>query len=77
MAPYPGQNDGARRYSCERFAACRVWMVHEAEAVEDGLVVREESEGKYSYALCATRLPIRPWSNWLGCIGVLPIFLNL
>jgi hypothetical protein len=52
MAPYPGQNDGARRYSCERFAACRVWTVHEGEAVEDGRVVREESEGKYSYALC-------------------------
>ena len=37
---------------CERFAACRVWTVHEGEVVEDGLVVREESEGKYSYALC-------------------------
>jgi SRSO17 transposase len=28
---------------CERFAACRVWTVHEGEAVEDWLVVREES----------------------------------
>jgi hypothetical protein len=37
---------------CERFAACRVWTVHEGEAVEDWLVVREESEGTYSYALC-------------------------
>jgi hypothetical protein len=37
---------------CERFAACRVWTAPEGEAVEDGLVVREESEGTYSYALC-------------------------
>ena len=37
---------------CERFAACRVWTVHEGEAVEDWLVMREESEGKDSYALC-------------------------
>ncbi|MDQ3959695.1 MAG: hypothetical protein M3255_05270 [Pseudomonadota bacterium] len=29
---------------CERFAACRVWTVHEGEAVEDWLVVREESD---------------------------------
>ena len=37
---------------CERFAACRGWTVHEGEAVEDGLGMREESEGKSSYALC-------------------------
>jgi hypothetical protein len=36
---------------CERFAACRVWRVHEGEAVEDWLVMREESQGTYSYAL--------------------------
>jgi len=37
---------------CERFAARRVWTVYEGIAVEDWLVVREESDGKYSYALC-------------------------
>jgi hypothetical protein len=30
----------------ERLAACRVWTVQEGEAVEDGLVRREESQGK-------------------------------
>ena len=37
---------------CERFAVIRVWTVYEGSAVEDWLVVREESDGKYRYALC-------------------------
>jgi transposase len=50
---------------CERFAACRVWTVHGDKAVEDWLVMREESAGKYSLP-CATRRSTRPCSNWLG-----------
>jgi len=37
---------------CERFAAGRVWTVHEGQAVEDWLVIREEAQDRYSYALC-------------------------
>jgi hypothetical protein len=37
---------------CERFAARRVWTVYEGMAVEDWLVIREESDCKYSHALC-------------------------
>jgi len=37
---------------CERFAVRRVWTVYQGIAIEDWLVVREESDGKYSYALC-------------------------
>ncbi|MFZ0258335.1 MAG: IS701 family transposase, partial [Gammaproteobacteria bacterium] len=37
---------------CERFAACRVWTVHEARVTQDWLVIREESDNQYSYALC-------------------------
>ena len=37
---------------CERFAACRVWTVHDGQAVEDWLVIREEAQDRYSYALC-------------------------
>ena len=37
---------------CERFAARRVWTVHDGQAVEEWLVMREEAEGRYSYALC-------------------------
>jgi SRSO17 transposase len=37
---------------CDPFAACRVWTVHEGEAVEDWLVMRKEADGKHSYALC-------------------------
>lgn len=33
-------------------AACRVWTGHAGEAVEDWLVMREEADGKTSYALC-------------------------
>lgn len=34
------------------FAFCRVWTVHQGQAVEDGLVMRREANGKDSYALC-------------------------
>ena len=37
---------------CERFSACQVWTVHEARVTEDWLVIREESDNQYSYALC-------------------------
>jgi SRSO17 transposase len=37
---------------CDPFAACRVWTVHAGEAVKDWLVMREEADGKHSYALC-------------------------
>jgi len=37
---------------CEHFAACRVWTVYRGTAVEDWLVIRKESDHKYSYALC-------------------------
>jgi len=37
---------------CERFSAFRVWTVYEGLAVDDWLIIREESDGKYSYALC-------------------------
>jgi SRSO17 transposase len=37
---------------CDPFAACRVWTVHAGEAVEDWRVMRQESDGKTSYALC-------------------------
>jgi SRSO17 transposase len=30
----------------------RVWTVYEGTVLEDWLIIREESEGKYSYALC-------------------------
>jgi SRSO17 transposase len=36
----------------ERFAACRVWTVHDGQAVEDWLITREEAQDRYSYALC-------------------------
>lgn len=36
----------------ERFAARRVWTVHEGQAVEEWLVIREEAADRYSYALC-------------------------
>ena len=36
----------------ERFAACRVWTVHQGQAVEEWLVMREEAKDRYSYALC-------------------------
>jgi SRSO17 transposase len=54
---------GAR---CERFAACRVWTVPEGEAVEDWLGVREESAGKYSYALCNAPVdtPLEQLAGW-------------
>jgi SRSO17 transposase len=41
-----------RGYLNERFAARRVWTVQDDIAVEEWLVAREESAGKYSYALC-------------------------
>lgn len=34
------------------FAFCRVWTVHQGQAVEDWLVMRREANGKDSYALC-------------------------
>ena len=37
---------------CERFAARRVWTVHDGQAVEEWLGMREEAEGRYRYALC-------------------------
>lgn len=37
---------------CERFVTRRVWTVYDGEAVAEWLVIREESLGKYSYALC-------------------------
>jgi SRSO17 transposase len=37
---------------CDPVAACRVWTVHAGEAVEEWLVMREEADGKHSYALC-------------------------
>jgi SRSO17 transposase len=37
---------------CDPFAARRVWTVYEGEAVEEWLVLRRETNGKYSYALC-------------------------
>ena len=51
---------------CERFAACRVWTVHEGKAVEDWLVMREESQGKYSYALCnaPADMPLEQLAWW-------------
>lgn len=36
----------------ERFAARRVWTVHDGHAVEEWLVMREEATDRYSYALC-------------------------
>lgn len=45
-----------RGYLCERFAARRVWTVYEGSAVEEWLVVREEADRKYSYALCNASL---------------------
>jgi hypothetical protein len=36
----------------ERFAARRVWTVHDGHAVEEWLVMREEAIERYSYALC-------------------------
>ncbi len=37
---------------CDRFAALRVWTVHEGFITQEWLVIREESHDKYSYALC-------------------------
>ena len=36
---------------CERFAARRVWTVHDGQAVEDWPVMREEATDRYRYAL--------------------------
>ena len=37
---------------CDPFAVRRVWTVYEGEALEEWLVMRQEANGKYSYALC-------------------------
>jgi hypothetical protein len=37
---------------CDRFMARRVWTVYQETVVEDWRVIREESDGHYSYALC-------------------------
>lgn len=36
----------------ERFAACRVWTVYQNQPIEEWLVIREQSEGRCTYALC-------------------------
>jgi len=36
---------------CDPFAAQRVWTIHEGVAVEEWLVIRQEADNKYSYAL--------------------------
>jgi hypothetical protein len=47
---------------CDAFAACRVWTVHEGEAVEDGRVMRKEADGNHSYALCNAAVET-PWAQ--------------
>jgi hypothetical protein len=37
---------------CDPVAARRVWTGHAGNAVEEWLVMREEADGKHSYALC-------------------------
>jgi hypothetical protein len=37
---------------CDPFAARRVWTVQAGEAVQEWRVMREEADGKHSYALC-------------------------
>ncbi len=51
---------------CERLAARRVWTVYDGEAVAEWLVIREESAGKYSYALCnaPADTPLEPLAWW-------------
>jgi SRSO17 transposase len=51
---------------CEPFAACRVWTLHEGEAIEAWLVIREEGEDRYSYALCnaAADTPLEQLAWW-------------
>ena len=55
-----------RGYLCERFAARRVWTVYEGTAVEEWLVVREEADGKYRYALCnaSSDTPLERLAGW-------------
>lgn len=36
----------------DRFIFRRVWTVHNDTVIEDWLIIREESDGRYSYALC-------------------------
>jgi SRSO17 transposase len=53
---------------CDPFAARRVWTVHAGEAVEDWLVMREEADGKHSYALCnASRETSLEQLAWWKC----------
>ena len=47
-----------RGHLCEQFAAIRVWTVHKGLAVEDWLIVRKESDGIYSYALCNASIDV-------------------
>jgi SRSO17 transposase len=51
---------------CDAFAACRVWTVHDGEAVEDWLVMRKEADGKHSYALCnaTAETPLAQLAEW-------------
>jgi SRSO17 transposase len=55
-----------RRELEERFAARRVWTVHEGQAIEEWLVIREEAADRYSYALCnaAADTPLEPLAWW-------------
>lgn len=51
---------------CERFAARRVWTVHEGQVIEDWLVIREEAADRYSYGLCnaASDTPLEQLAWW-------------
>jgi SRSO17 transposase len=52
----------------DRFAARRVWTVHDGQAVEDWLVIREEAADRYRYALCnaSADTSLEPLAWWKG-----------
>jgi SRSO17 transposase len=54
-----------RGYLCDLFAARRVWTIYEGKAISEWLVMRQESDGKYTYALsnvpADTKLPQLAW----------------
>jgi SRSO17 transposase len=53
---------------CDPFAVRRVWTVQAGEAAEDWLVMREEADGKHSYALCnASRETSLEQLAWWKC----------